>query len=936
MRFKAASLALLSWTLLSVEANGKRPLTHADYDSWRSITNQTLSRDGKWLAYALFPQEGDGELVVLDLAGGKEHRHNVGALPPPPEGPSEEEPGAPAPRRGIRIWFTSDLRHVVATTFPPKAGAERKKPEEMPKNGAVIVELASGAATRLENVKSVQVTEKGESWVAWLKEPAELTLLKPGGASRTFADVTEYALAKDGRVLVYAVSSKQEETSGVYAATPTPTALLTGKGKYTKLTWDRDHKRLAFLSDRDKWQLYLTDGLSPATAVPNSDSWGITDRGALSFSRDGARLFLGTGPSRPERPASSTGERVIADLWHWKDPLIQPMQKVRATQDRTRSFRAVYHLAEKKFVQLGGETMPTVNPSDDGLRAIGAEDLRYRPMVDYDGRYADYYLIDTLTGSRRLLAERLRGGGRTPSSAVSFSPGGKHALFYREGNWYAAAADGGAAVNLTSGLGVSFSNEQHDTPDPASSYSSGGWTQDGKWVLLYDRYDIWQVSPDGKTAKNLTDGLGRRRQIQFRVLRLEQDDEQDNRGHDPAKPLVLSAVNEETRASGFWRDRIDGNAEPQQLLMMDKNLRAAGKAKDADVVLITASTFSEVPDLQVTDMNFTSPRKVTNTNPQREPLLWGSSEMIRFWSADGEPLQAALFKPENFDGSKKYPLMVHIYERMSGQLHNFQDPAPATSVNRSYYVSNGYLFLMPDISYRIGSPGQSALKCVLPAIDAVVRMGIVDENAIGIQGHSWGGYQIAYMVTQTNRFRAAVAGAPVGNMTSAYSGIRWGTGLPRQFQYEKGQSRIGGSLWQNPLKFIENSPVFMADRVSTPLLMLHNDEDDAVPWYQGIELFLALRRNNKEAYLMNYNGEKHGLRRRPNQKDWTRRMQEFFDHHLRGAALPDWMANGIPYLEREREKQRKATPPASPPALTSVRTDDPPRVAPAARPGSIR
>jgi len=296
----------------------------------------------------------------------------------------------------------------------------------MPKNGAIVVELASGAATRLDSVKSLQVTEKGESWIAWLKEPAELALLKPGGASRTFADVTEFALAKDGRVLVYAVASKQEETNGVYSMAPSgsATALLSGKGKYTKLTWDRDHKQLAFLSDRDKWQLYLTDGATPATAAPNSDSWSITDRGTLNFSRDGARVFLGTGPSRPERAGSSTGERVIADLWHWKDLLIQPMQKVRAGQDRARSFRAVYHLAEKKFVQLGGETMPTVNPSDDGLRAIGAEDLRYRPMVDYDGRYADYYLIDTLTGSRRLLAERLR-GGRTQSSAVTFSPDGR-------------------------------------------------------------------------------------------------------------------------------------------------------------------------------------------------------------------------------------------------------------------------------------------------------------------------------------------------------------------------------------------------------------------------------------------------------------------------------------------------------------------------------
>jgi dipeptidyl aminopeptidase/acylaminoacyl peptidase len=265
-------------------------------------------------------------------------------------------------------------------------------------------------------------------------------------------------------------------------------------------------------------------------------------------------------------------------------------------------------------------------------------------------------------------------------------------------------------------------------------------------------------------------------------------------------------------------------------------------------------------------------------------------------------LQGVLIKPENFDPKKKYPMLVYIYERLSQSLHNFVDPRPGTSINLSYYASNGYLVFLPDIAYKVGYPGQSALKCVLPGVQAIVDRGFVDEKAIGIQGHSWGGYQIAYMVTQTDRFKAVAAGAPVANMTSAYSGIRWGSGLPRQFQYERTQSRIGGSLWQYPLRFVENSPVFMADRVQTPVLMLHNDQDDAVPWQQGIEFFLALRRLDKEAYLFNYVGEPHGLRKRANQKDYTVRMQEFFDHHLRGAPRPAWMATGIPYRPRPKDK----------------------------------
>jgi dipeptidyl aminopeptidase/acylaminoacyl peptidase len=328
----------------------------------------------------------------------------------------------------------------------------------------------------------------------------------------------------------------------------------------------------------------------------------------------------------------------------------------------------------------------------------------------------------------------------------------------------------------------------------------------------------------------------------------------------------------ETRDSGFFSLAHFEGGQPERLRMGPKNYRTLGKAKDADVIMLTATSFHNQPDIQITDSSFRELRQVTDENPQQKELLWGTGELIRFRSADGVELQAALYKPENFDPSKKYPMMVYLYERLSQNVNNFVRPGPGTSISIAYYVSNGYLVLTPDIVYTLGHPGQSALKCVLPAIQTVVEKGFVNRDAIGIQGHSWGGYQTAYMLTQTRVFRAAEAGAPVANMISAYDGIRWGTGLPRQFQYEKTQSRIGGSIWEYPLRFIENSPIFMVDRVTTPLLILENDGDDAVPWYQGLELFLSLRRLGKEVYLWNYNGEAHGLRPRFHQKDYTVRI----------------------------------------------------------------
>ena len=368
--------------------------------------------------------------------------------------------------------------------------------------------------------------------------------------------------------------------------------------------------------------------------------------------------------------------------------------------------------------------------------------------------------------------------------------------------------------------------------------------------------------------------------------------------------MTLRAESEVTRESGFYRVSPTSAAAPQRLLWGAKNYRYVARAKDADVLLITSSRFDEFPDLQVTDSTFAAPKKASDGASQLGAFLWGTSELVGFRSADGAALSAALYKPAGFDPAKKYPLLVYIYEKLSQEVHSFVAPRPGTSISISQYVSNGYVVLTPDIVYTIGAPGQSALRCVLPAIQAVVDKGFIDEARIGIQGHSWGGYQIAYMLTQTTRFRAAEAGAPVANMTSAYSGIRWGSGMPRQFQYEKTQSRIGPALYDDPLTYIANSPVFHIRGVRTPLLILHDDADDAVPWYQGIELFLALRRTGKEAYLMNYNGELHGLRRRPNQMDYSIRMKQFFDHFLKDAPAPEWMTQGVPFIEREEEKER--------------------------------
>jgi dipeptidyl aminopeptidase/acylaminoacyl peptidase len=993
-----AAIAILAFATLAF-AQSKRPLHHRDYDGWRSIQSEVLSRDGKFLAYALFPEDGDGELVVRNIATGKELRENAGS-PPPAQDNTDVEAGAgqQGAVRAIRIVFTHDSRFVIASAFPPKAETDsarkdRKPASEMPRSSMWIVELTAMSATRIADVASFQVPENGASFVAYLKGPkpganaaidtggndadgvyadqgrggrggqggggrsrgtqfgSDLMIrdLRAAGAKeRALEDVLEYSISKDAKTLVYAVASKKEETDGMFAIVPgtdsAADALLAGKGHYSKITWDSGQRELAFVSDRDdaaskpaKFKVYLWNRSGAAAEILSGATpgflagFGIFERGQLSFSRDGSRLFVSSAPLDEiaaldrEPPAAGRGaqpapaataandEKVLADLWSWKDDNVQPMQKVRAAQDRSRSYRGVFDLAAKKFVQVSDPTMAGLTPSDDGRLALGTDDRAYRHMVEYDGNYNDVYLVDTATGSRRLALKQYRGGGggggRGGGGGMQLSPDGKYVLAFKDKQWWSMAAADGKMTDLTGGIvdpvnktPVAFYNEDHDTPDEPGSYGSAGWTKDSKSALIYDEFDVWAVSADGSAPRKLSSG--RTSKLQFRVVRLDAPDPEEDRGIDPAKPILFRVENIETRDTGFYSLASIARGEPQKLLMGPRNYRTLGKAKDADVVMLTATTFHDQPDIQITDSTFKPMKKVTDANPQQAQLLWGTGELIPYRNADGVPLQAALYKPENFDPSKKYPMMIYIYERLTQNVHNFVRPAPGTSINIAYYVSNGYLVLTPDIIYTTGHPGQSALKCVLPAIQAVVDKGFVNRDAIGIQGHSWGGYQTAYLLTQTGLFKAAEAGAPVVNMISAYDGIRWGSGLPRQFQYEKTQSRIGGSIWEYPLRFVENSPIFMVDRITTPVMILENDGDDAVPWYNGLEFFLSLRRLGKEVYLWNYNGEAHGLRKRPSQKDYTVRMQQYFDHFLKGAPAPDWMTKGIPYIEREQEKEK--------------------------------
>jgi dipeptidyl aminopeptidase/acylaminoacyl peptidase len=735
--------------------------------------------------------------------------------------------------------------------------------------------------------------------------------------------VSEFAFAEQAPLLAYTVAAPKGEGNGLHVRDLGEGGSVFSlheatSGRYTQLTWAREARRLAFtaavLDDEGEpgdAEVWVWTGSGDAKRMVSRkdalDGFTVPSKNELIWSRDGARLFFGFKPigaddeghSEPKTDDEEATfdpydlEAVLArtevDVWHWNDPRIIPNQKERWKEhERDRVFLAVVHLDSGKIVPLADTEVPEIVPADNARVALGAADGPYLKQMTWDGVYGDIYVVDLSTGERTLVVERLARGWR---SRASLSPDGASVLYYRDGNWHLYDVVNSATRNLTAGLDVPFADEDHDYPSDAPGYGHSEWLDDSSAVMIYDKYDIWQVFADRHPAVNITGGEGRRTTTQFRVVDLDSDDDTI-----PAdRALLLEAYHDLEKHDAFYSGSLGTSSLSRLFGDGQHRLGFVSKAEDADRLVFTSERYEVFPDLWVTNMKFAGARKLSDANPQINDYAWGSSELVEWTSIDGVPLQGVLIKPGNYQPGTRYPVLVYYYRFSSQRLNLFNEPVVNHRPSFPVYASNGYAVFLPDIRFEVGRPGFSATKCLVPGVQKLVDMGVADPDAIGLHGHSWSGYQTAFVITQTDIFAAAAAGAPVSNMTSAYSGIRWGTGLARQFQYEQSQSRIGGSLWEFPERYIENSPVFFADRINTPLLIEFGDEDEAVPWYQGIELYLACRRLEKNCIMLQYRGEPHHLKKYANKLDYSIRMKQFFDHWLKGDMAPAWMTEGVPY-----------------------------------------
>ncbi len=905
------TLSVFSSAILAQQ--DKKALTHEDILKWNRITSTSISNSGEFIVYQLEPWKGD---PVLKITTPK----------------AKELATFPC---ATNAQITADSRLVVFTIKTPEdtireLKLKKTKKEDMPKDKLGIYNVSKNTTDTISEFVSVKIPEEWTGWIAWQTEAPKDTTKKekPGneekgyplfisntetGEIKEIPNVSDYALAEEKEVLAF-ISLGKDSTfdAGIYVYNLRENSeqkIKNGDGDFKKLTLNKSGNKLAFLGDelkekkRDKeYSLYLWNGADTATLVVENTSsvfpenYEISENGRLTFSDNSKRLFFGTAPKKAPKDSTILEEEIpVLDVWHWNEEELMTVQLNNIKQDLKKSYLAVFHIDNEKTVQLETKQFSRVKPiakgDADQLLAWSSHPYAVQTMWEGSPEHNDFYLVNINSGEAKMIKKDVRA---TPE----ISPKGKYVYWYNalDTTWNTWNIESGTESKITVPQEIHVADELNDIPNPPDSYGIAGWSENDEFIFIYDRFDMWKVNPaDTEKPVNLTKN-GRQNNISYRLIRFEKKDDE---GINLDEILYLKGHNEVTRADSYFERNIKKDNQPKEILTGKFNLSTPQKAKDAEVVVFTKENFETYPNLLATNLKFKNPVQISDAAPQQNNFLWGTAELVSWTSLDGRKLEGTLHKPENFDPTKKYPMIVNFYEKSSEELYSYRMPENHRStIDYHYYTSNGYIVFNPDVYYKTGYPGEDAFNCVMPGVTALIDQGFVDEKHIGAQGHSWGGYQVAYLATRTNLFAAIESGAPVVNMFSAYGGIRWGSGLNRSFQYEHTQSRIGKSIWDAPLRYLENSPLFTLDKINTPILIMHNDDDGAVPWYQGIEFFIGLRRLQKPAWLLNYNEADHWPLKVRDKTDFQIRMAQFFDYYLKEQPMPKWMKEGIPAVDK--------------------------------------
>ena len=927
-------------TATGTRAQQKRTLQPDDYGRWEQLAAQAtpLSPDGKWLLYGITRSNRQNELRVQPSEGGE-----------PIVIPFGERP-----------VFTKDSKWLAyAIGLSEEQEAKLRKDKKPVQRQVGLLELATGKKTTIDGIESFALAptgthiamrrygpeRDGAGSAAGGDRAAANETVAPGtpllirelatGHDTTFASVSEMAWQDDGSLLACAVTVEGGVGNGVQifdASRSTVKALDSSSSVYTQLTWRKDSAGLAALrSTSDDERLGSTQTLlvwPDVAKQPDTKRTLDAAKGALlppdmrvvrfyrpRWSDDGAFVYVGIAPwlMKPARPRETEmSRRIIASsdnpdempevqVWHPKDTTVTAKQKIDASIDRQRSMVAVWSVGDEKLVRIANAVGEEVRPIPHQPRALVVDTNVFAMERSIGRHYANAWVADAKTGARVGKLDRIEDG------YLQASPGGRYLIYLKSDHYWTMDTATGQQRNITSGVATSFVDKESDqtiTQKPA--FGVAGWTPNDASVLLYDKLDIWEVRPDGTGATRLTNGAAG--EIRARYVRLDPEAETIDR----SKPVHVRLFGLRSKKSGYGviPPSAPGNsATPMQTLVwLDKRVDRLAKAERAERYAYAVQDFDDSPDYLVGGGTLSEAKQVTATNPFMSEYAWGRSTVIDYHTASGQPRQAALFYPAGYEPGKRYPMIVYMYETLSDSVHDFSAPSERDYYNPASFITQGYVYLQPDIIFRPRDPGVSVVESVVPAVQKVVQMGVADAAKVGTLGHSWGGFDSAFLATNSTTFAASVAGAPIVNLVSNYGNFHWNNGIAETDHIETGQQRMEVPLYADLNAYLRNSAVFKANTMTTPLLIEVGDVDGVVFWHQGLELYNIARRAGKPVVLLQYVGENHPVRKRANQIDYHYRILEWFDHYLKGTPAASWITDGERYIDRERDIEQRKVP----------------------------
>ena len=931
MRLTALTAALALSSLLVLKAQTKAPPAPADYGKWETLLPTGpfggLSPDGAWLVYGINRSNDEHELRLSKVAGGP----------------------AKVVAFGTQPVFSSDSRWLAYSVGYSESQQEKMRKDKKPVHTKLgLTNLATGEQSVIEGIQSFAFSPSG-SWIAMRRFPPEKTppsapATAPAaddenivgatvivrdlsnGRDTVLGNANEYAwqnFPMKGHLLAVAIATDDKTGNGLQIFDTNTGALRTLDSSafaYSALAWRKNSADLVALRSKTEetrdgptnivlaWT-HVGESIEAHRYDPAADKQFPTAMRIVSYRRpswstDGADVFLGMAkweekPPSAKKPATGTApepeEQPAVSVWHWRDTDVMPKQTKSALQDQRRNMLAVWHVDQNQFVQLSHDLTGQVTPLKNQKLAYATEWKAYAMDRSIGRPAADLSIVDLATGNATKIKDRL-----LDDHSVQASPGGRYVLYVQNDHYWTVNVATHVSTDITKNIKTSFIDRESDfTVKQLPAFGVAGWTKDDQEVILYDKFDLWSITPDGSKAVRLTDGA--KDQIRYRYVRLDPEEE----FIDPSKPMYLSLFGIWSKKSGYARLTWTG-AEPkiQTLILAGKSIDRLGKAKSADVYSYVSQTFEQSPNLAVGGPNLQDATPVAVTNEFQVNYSWSHSELIEYKSPKGVRLQASLYYPAGYEPGKKYPMVVYLYEKLSDGLHRYSAPSERNYYSPSAITSHGYFLLMPDIVFRPREPGLSVVECVSAAIKKASAAGNIDEKKIGVMGHSWGGFDTAFLATHTNLFAAAVAGAPITDLVSNYGNHHWSSGIAETDHIETGQQRMEVPIYDDLQAYIRNSAVFNVKNMTTPLLIEVGDSDGTVFFHQGVELYNIARRAGKEVVLLNYAGEDHGLRKKPDEVDYQRRIFAWFGHYLKGEPAVPWITSGETYLDRQRELKK--------------------------------